>query len=377
MDFLSVHGYGTLGGAYQGNDQVLYRDSIHTDIRSQDVFSFDNYIVFVLQLDAQATEDLSITVQRIASPNNSNDKDLKITWANAKYKLSDNFDIRAGLMLAPNFMHSDILHVAYSYDTVRLSDMYGLVIMNDYRGVELTYHNDIGEGYFSSSLLYGETTDTVKAVIPQEGVFDIDVEAKNMYGISLKYILNDLTLKGSYIRSDIGVDYDNINTILAYLNSLNIPAIPNTLGPADNRDIKTDYFNLGTRYDFENSYVQGEYIEFKIDNFLPDLKSWNVTSGYTIGNWTPFVSYSEVISNTKFTPISTQGLPPTMAASITSANQALSQVYRGWLTVDMQKASLGTRYDLNENIALKFQYDKQYSDEADLEIFSTALSFIF
>jgi len=377
MDFLSVHGYGTLGGAYQGNDQVLYRDSIHTDKGSQGDFSFDNYSVFGLQLDAQATDDLSFTLQGIASPNNSNDKALKITWANAKYKLSDNFDIRAGLMLAPNFMHSDILHVAYSYDTVRLSDMYGLVIMNDYRGVELTYHNDIGEGYFSSSLLYGETTDTVKAVIPQEGVFDIDVEAKNMYGISLKYILNDLTLKGSYIRSDIGVDYDNINTILAYLNSLNIPAIPNTLGPADNRDIKTDYFNLGTRYDFENSYVQGEYIEFKIDNFLPDLKSWNVTSGYTIGNWTPFVSYSEVISNTKFTPISTQGLPPTMAASITSANQALSQVYRGWLTVDMQKASLGTRYDLNENIALKFQYDKQYSDEADLEIFSTALSFIF
>ncbi|CAA6810494.1 MAG: Unknown protein [uncultured Sulfurovum sp.] len=378
MDFLSVNGFGTLGGAYQDNDQVLYRDSIHTDKGSQGDFSFDNYSVLGLQLDAQATDKLSFTVQGIASPTNSNDKAVKITWANAKYKLNNNFDIRAGLMIAPNFMFSDILNVAYSYDTVRLPDMYGLVTINDYTGAELIYHNDIGEGYLSSSIFYGKTTDTLKAVIPGQGIFDIDLDAQSVSGISIKYIENDLTLKGSYIRSTMSVDSDNINNILSYLSTLNLPIITNTLGPANTRDIESDYFNLGARYDFENAYVQGEYIQFKINNFLPDLSSWNLTSGYMLGDWTPFVSYSEVESKTKFTPISTQGLPPQVAASITAANQGLSQVYRGWLTVDMQKVSVGTRYDINDNFALKFQYDKQDSKDADdLEIFSTALNFVF
>ncbi|CAA6799600.1 MAG: Unknown protein [uncultured Sulfurovum sp.] len=377
MDFLSVNGYGTLGGAYQDNDQVLYRDSIHTDKGSQGDFSFDNYSILGLQLDAQATDKLSFTIQGIASPTNSNDKVFKITWANAKYELTDNFDIRAGLMVAPNFMSSDILNVAYSYDTVRLPDMYGLTTINDYQGVELTYHNEIGEGYLISSILYGKTTDTIKAIVPGEGSFDVDLDATNVSGVSLKYILDDLTIKSSYIRSTITVDSDNITNILSYLSTLNIPTITADLGVANTRDIQSDYFNLGARYNFENSYVQGEYIQFKIDNFLPDLTSWNVTSGYNLGNWTPFVSYSEVESKSKFTPISTEGLPPQATAPINAANQALAQVYRGWLTVDMQKASLGTRYDLNDNIALKFQYDKQYSDEHDLEIFSTALNFIF
>ena len=377
MDFLSVNGYGTLGGAYQDNDQVLYRDSIHTDKGSQGDFSFDNYSLFGLQVDAQATDKLSFTVQAIASPTNSNDKAVKITWANAKYELSDNFDVRVGLMVAPNFMYSDILNVAYSYDTVRLPDMYGLVTINDYKGIELTYHNEVGDGYLISSILYGTTTDTVKAVVPEKGIFDIELDAKSVSGISLKYVLDDLTFKGSYIRSVITVDSDNITNILSYLASLNIPALTNTLGPANTEEIQSDYFNIGARYDFENAYVQGEYIQFKIDNFLPNLSSWNVTSGYNLGNWTPFVSYSEVESKSKFTPISTQGLPPQAVPSITAANQALAEVYRGWLTVDMQKASIGTRYDINDNIALKFQYDKQYSNEHDLEIFSTALNFIF
>ena len=377
MDFLSVNGYGTLGGAYQDNEQVLYRDSIHTDKGSQGDFSFDNYSVFGLQLDAQASDNLSFTVQGIASPTNSNGKALKLTWANAKYKLTDNFDVRVGLMLAPNFMFSDILHVAYSYDTVRLPDRYGLVTINNYKGAELTYHNDIGDGYLIASILYGNTTDIVKAVVPNEGSFDVDLDAEKISGISLKYIHDDLTLKGSYIRSVITVSAENINNIFAYLTSLNIPALSNMLSTANTQNIHSDYFTLGARYDFENAYVQGEYIQFQIDNFLPNLNSWDITSAYSLGNWTPFVSYSEVESKSKFQPVSTEGLPVQTTAALTAANQALEQLYRGWLTLNMQKASVGIRYDINENIALKFQYDEQYSDEYDLEIFSTALNFIF
>lgn len=375
MDFLSVNGYGTLGGAYQDNKEVLYRDSIQTDKGSQGDFSFDNYSVFGLQLDAQPNDKLSFTLQGIASPRD--DKSIQITWANAKYALSDNFDIRVGLMVTPKFMFSDILNVAYSYDTVRLPDMYGLVTINDYQGVELTYHNDIADGYLSTSIFHGKTTDTLKAIVPNEGSFDINLNAKNISGISLKYIQDDLTLKGSYIHSLVDVNSENINSVVSYLASLNIPILTNAISTNNNINIHSDYLNLGLRYDFEDAYVQGEYITFKVDSFLPDLASWNLTSGYMLGDWTPFISYSEVESHSKFTPISTEGLPVELTPTVATANQVLSELYKGWLTVDMQKASIGTRYEINDHLALKFQYDKQYAKEYNLEIFSTALNFIF
>lgn len=61
-DFLTINGYGTLGGAYQANGDVLYRDSVYADKGSKGDFSFANYSLLGLQLDAMATDKLSFTL---------------------------------------------------------------------------------------------------------------------------------------------------------------------------------------------------------------------------------------------------------------------------------------------------------------------------
>ena len=379
LDFLSVNGYGTVGGAYQSDKNVLYRDSAYADRGSQGEFSFANYTVLGLQLDAKATEELTFTIQGIASPNNENDKPIDIEWANAKYKLTDSLDVRAGLMRLPTFMFSDILNVAYYYDQIRLPDMYGLVSINKYRGVEFAHRLYLNALAISSTILYGETTSDIKSIGRNGDVSKIEIDADKIYGIALKFIYNDLTLRTSYIKSSVDINNQEMNSVLSQFNSMRIPAISEAIQKYKVENAPVLYFNLGARYDFENSYLLGEYIGIESDSFIPDITSWNMAMGYNFETWTPFIAYSHTKSSSNYNCISSKGMPPQVAGAIDGANQAFSIMSES-TGMDIETLSLGFRYDIYDNMVLKLQYDEQdsskYSQE-NLHIFSSAINFIF
>lgn len=375
-DFLSVNGYGTIGGAYQDNDKVMYRDSRYADQGSQGDFSFANYSVLGLQLDAKVTDALSFTLQGVVGPNNANGKLIDIEWANAKYQLSDSFDVRAGLMRLPIFMFSDILHVAYSYDTISLANMYSLVTINSYEGVELSHRFDMDEGSLFSTLLYGNTKSSVNSFDNNGDFLETDVTADEIYGVALKYFHNDLTLRASYIKTKVTLDHEDIDGAISQFDALGIPAISEAIQQYSMKNSPMTYFNLGARYDFENSYILGEYMGVESNSFLPDIAAYNLTAGYNFERWTPFVAYSKVSSNSNYQAISAEGMPIQSTGAIMAANQTYTQIAEGLSDLEVERASVGFRYDLYENTALKFQYDEQKSNEK-LHIFSTAINFVF
>lgn len=323
-----------------------------------------------------ATDKLSFTLQGIASPDNGNEKLIDIEWANAKYQLSDTFSVRAGIMRLPTFMFSDILHVAYSYDTIRLPDMYGLIAINKYQGVEFSHSLDIDDFSISSTLLYGKTSNPVKEMNNDGSVTKIDVDANQLYGVALKFLYDDLTFRASYIQADVSLYNEAVDGTLSQFDSFGIPMISEAIQKYNIKDASTAYFNLGARYDFEKSYILGEYIGVDSDSFLPDISAWNITSGYTFDKWTPFVAYSNTKGSSNYKSLSTVGMPPQVAGAIMGANQAFSQIAQGISDVDVERFSVGFRYDLSDNMAFKFQYDEQKSNEK-LHIFSTALNFTF
>ena len=375
-DFLSVNGFGTIGAAYQDNENILYRDSLHADKGSKGDVSFSNYTLLGLQLDAQATDKLSFTLQALASDANSNDKLIDLEWANAKYQINNTFDIRAGLMRLPTFMFSDIKNVAYSYDTVQLSNIYGFVTISKYTGVELSHQMDIDEGYLTSTLLWGETKDTLKIVEEQNNLSNTDVEGDKIHGIVLKFLYDDLTLRGAYIKANISIDTKLMNQVLSQFTNMGIPSISEAVNQYHIDNTPISYTNIGARYDFEKSYLTAEYIEIDSSSFIPDISSWNLTYAYNFENWTPFISYSNIHTDSNYQSISSEGMPLQVSGAIAGANQTFSAIAEGWLNSQTKRISLGFRYDLSDDIALKLQYDDENSKD-DLEIFSTALNFVF
>lgn len=376
-DFLSVNGYGTVGVAYQNNENVLFRNSFFTGKGSKGDIAFENYSVVGLQFDAKATEKLSFTLQAVASANNANGNLLDVDWANAKYQINDAFDLRVGMMRTPIFMYSDILNVAYSYEMLRLPDMYGLISINKYQGAELNHRVDFDASSLYSTLFAGETYSDYKAVDGSNNIVESDIHAKNIFGIGMKFIYNDLTLRSSYLVADLNIESAQMEGVFNQFSALNIPTISNTIDKYRVQNQKISYLNFGARYDFENSYLQAEHIRSDSKSFIVDLNAMYVTAGYNFDTWTPYVVYAKSKTTSNYLPISTVGMPVSLVGAITAANQAFTQIAEGGSEMNMETVSLGFRYDLTDSAVLKFQYDKQERMHETLNVFSSAVNFVF
>ncbi|CAA6815332.1 MAG: Porin [uncultured Sulfurovum sp.] len=377
-DFLSVNGFGTLGVAYQDNKEVLYRDSFFTDNGSKGDISFDNYSLFGLQVDAKVTDQLSLTLQGIASVNNENDKFIDLEWANLKYQITDTFDIKVGLMRLPIFMYSDILNVAYSYEPIRLPNMYSIASFNKYKGAELSHRLEWENTSLLSTVVYGQTnTDNLKGFRANGTVINSNVDADKLYGVALKLLYEDLTLRASYFNTETTVSNSNIERAFAQFDAMGIPVISNTIEKYKSNHSPVSYVNLAAKYDFENAYLLGEYMDINSDSFVTDLDSWNIRAGYNFETWAPFVGYSKSKSSSNYDAIATAGIPPQMLPAIAGANQVFSAISEGPTEANLEAVSLGVRYDLSDNAVLKFQYDEQKRENETLRIFSSAINFVF
>ncbi|MGV6829935.1 MAG: hypothetical protein ACWA5P_00045 [bacterium] len=376
-DFLSINGYGTLSVAYQNDDRLLYRNSFFADKGSQGDISFANYSVFGLQANAMIHEKLVATVQGVASENNANGKFIDLDWLNLKYTINNEFDLRVGIMRTPALMYSDILNVAYSYDLVHLPDMYGLVSVNKFKGAQLSHQLHMNDLSIYSSLWYGETSSDFK-VIDQNGNVEVsNMKADDMSGLAFKLVYDNFSIRASYILSHVTIRNPQSDVTYAQFRALGIPSVTTAADKYEMNHKPVIYYNIGARQDFVDSYVQGEYIFVESNSMTPDIFSWNLSAGYTFGDWTPYLGYSNTDSCSNFSPISTTGLSAQTAAVINGVNQGLEKLTSGMQEMNVATSSLGLRYEILDNAALKFQYSEQKIAEEKLHIFSSSFNFVF
>ena len=390
-DDISLHGYGTAGIAYQANDDVLYRNSFNMDSGTQGDISFANYSSLGLQLDVKVNDKLSLTAQGVASKTNPNAKLVELSWLNSKYEISDSFSIRAGLMRLPAFMYSDILDVDYSYDWIRLPDMYSMMPINNYRGVEFNKNIRFDNFSLNSVLLFGNSRTTTYNSIADGTIDQSKLEIDNIFGTSLSFLSDDLTFRVSYCKLKSTLKNKRLDGFLSQIGLIGIGSIDQAINRYKLKKSTADYLELGGKYTFDDAYIVGEYIKITTEKFVANNSSWYVGAGYNFENWSPFVIYSAIISNQKNKDIPiAEGTPPNLVAVITGVNQALNAISNNVATVELETVSLGLRYDLSENSILKLQYDRQkefkknrlnfhFSDKekVDLNIYSVAISFIF
>lgn len=391
LDKASLHGYGTLGVAYQDNENILYRNSLNAKKGTQGDVSFANYSSFGLQLDVPLTEKLSLIAQGVASERNSNGKLMELGWLNAKYKLDDSLFIRAGKMRLGAFMYSDILDVGYSYDWIRLPDMYSIMPINNYTGIELNHDIEIDRFSIMSTLLYGQSKSVTYAHSDKDEIVESDVAVNQIYGLSIKLLYDDLTVRAAYGNVELSLNNKDLNGILSTLESYGNPLISQVINKYQVKDALVEYVAFGGRYDFEKAYLGAEYIAFNSNTFMADHTSWYVSAGYLFDSWSPYILYSEVASTRNYKNIPIQeGTPALIAGEINGVNQIFNAISESVTNIELKTLSLGLRYNLSDNSVLKLQYDRQKelsknslsfhskgNKESDLDIFSAAISFVF
>jgi hypothetical protein len=351
----NIHGFGTLGLTYQNDENIIYNTSLRNNRGSDGDVSLQNDSKFGLQLDYTITPEFEATIQGTADTT-----DITLEWANLKYNINDNFDIKVGQMRFPTTMYSDILKVGYAYNWVRLpEDVYGILPLTSYTGAELNYKNSYKDIDYRVKIYGGRSEDTMKG---GTDIGDYDLTLDDVYGINIStsYKGFELYTGFTYVRN-LSISNDIINSYFA--NAITNPKLSNTdkalLKKYNPIDTIAKYYSIGFRYEIDEFYMLGEYVYIDMDNIISDNYAGYISMGYHYNKFTPHITFSKVTGESNYnTKISNPQIDAAM-------NEMSSSTF-----VDQEHITLGVRYDYIDNVALKLQYDhiKENDDGKGLSI---------
>ena len=305
-------GFGTLGVTHSSQnwgDYVLDSTIPEGAGRSHD-WATGNDSRIGAQLTASFTPEISAVLQLISEYQADNTYRPIPEWVNIKYAATPNSHIRVGRIALPTFLNSNNRKVGYSYPWIHPpTDLYRQLAITNSDGIDAMYRFEIGRAANSIKAIYGSNTlERPTSISTSRGIWGIFD--------TLEY--GPTTLHVGYQERE--------SSSLNLSNGVTGAWIPNS-------DL-----SIGASYDPGNWFVISEWIQRKSTY---KINAMYISTGCRVERFTPYLTYSQN-SPASFLP----DFPAPTAPSITLANRSQSTY------------SLGVRWDFQNNIDFKLQYDQ-------------------
>lgn len=319
-----------------------------------------------LQVDARISDKFSAVLQVVSKHQYDNSYEPKIEWANLKYQLTPDFDVRVGRTVTMPFMVSDSRLVGYGNVWVRPpQEVYGLIPITNKDGIDATYRMRFGEVGNSVHASYGETSPN----LPNSGA----VKAKGYATISNTLEYGAATFRASYSSGRVDLHTTGLDSFINGLTQFGNTATAfgfatsgaQALALANKYRIdnaRISFLSLGAGYDRDQWLLMTEWAKFNGHSLLADSTAWYATAGYRIREFTPYLTVARLRADYQLEAgISTAGLPGPLATSAATLNAGLNA---GIISSAFAQRSiaLGVRWDFRKNAALKVQYDHIWLD---------------
>jgi len=301
------------------------------------------------QVSAHANSQLSAVVQIMCEQLYDNTYRPHVEWANLKYELTPDFRIRVGRIVLPSFMFSDTRKVGYANPWVRPPvEVYNLVPIANSDGVDASYEIHWRGIDNTFTVTYGRSSPPLPAK-----------PGGTAYGKRM-WLLSDTI---DYGAASVHLTYQDVRVSVPSLNGL-FDALRN-FGPQgialadryDQTDKVARFFGVGAQFDPGDWFVMSEWGRTNYHSALGASTAWYASGGYRWMKLTPYLTYSEVRanSNTHDPGLSLSALPPSLAQAATELNVGLNYILS---SISIQNTvSVGVRWDVLRNVALKVQYD--------------------
>ncbi|MEE1674536.1 hypothetical protein SNR37_003979 [Agarivorans aestuarii] len=310
FDRISFNGFYSVG-INQANNNLGYAGST-------DEYDFNNLTLVGLQGDFALADSTSVTVQLVAR--GEDDFSPEVEWAYLKHTFDNYITVRGGKLRLPMYMYSDYLEVGYAQPWARPpEEVYGFVPFNSFVGVDGSYDFEFDNSTLTVQGFWGQSE--------EDGTSYDDI-----LGANLTWAIDDFTVRAVYGVTKITVDPTNQ---------------PDAQVLADKN--KSDFLGAGFSYDNGSLLVVSEVTRATVEGQYSDVDSGYLTLGYRFGKAMPYGTVAGMKTQDdderegKFVCVSdcltgSPGLLPT------------SHIYDGKRT----SYSLGLRYDLLSNLAVKF-----------------------
>lgn len=348
-DVFKFSGFGTLGVAGSDNDRA---DFISNMVQPNGAGYTRDWSATVdsrigVQLTYLPTDKFSAVLQVTAEQEYDNTWDPDVEWAFLQYAFTPNLSLRAGRMVLPLYMFSEVRKVGFALPWVRPPGEFYNVPNHTTDGLGLLYTRHFGDVNYTFYGTYGEDDSRFPG--------GSHTKSRESFTLSNTFEYKDTSFRASYSRVKLTIqDVDDLFEIYRAFG----PEGEEIYDEFSIHDRELSQLALGVWHDPGKWFVGGEWSHTFSDTFIPPGNSWYITGGYRFNKLTPYLTYAQTRTSHGTLPLlSSASGPPFVVDPLNNLLISLVRPSR------QSTITLGTRWDFAENAAFKVQLDHIMTEE--------------
>ena len=346
-------GYARVIGGYLDEKDVEYRgydDSLNISPSS----------LIGLQAEYQFNTNWSVTAQGLfRSDSTTVSGESGLEWLYLTYTPTTNLQIKIGKLRTPFFTMSDFSDVGFAYPWINPpQQVYDTYLFKTFNGIDAIYKFGSDDFDISIEGYYGEESGSIGI-----GPFKTGFEVDNLVGVIGKLNIENIEFRASRYNGNIALDLKSINQLQDVLENFNFSqsaASLTTQGSAH-----ADQF--GVIYDNLDYFFRGEWVKIKTQlDIIPTIRSYYLTVGYNNAPFTYHLTFAdsdvEINANQNEIPIGAN-------VELDQLAQAYNSVFAESAPDSLKTWTLGIRWDVLPNLALKAEVSALEGDEVSNSFF--------
>ena len=375
---LSLHGFGTLGIVRSDNDNVQFIRDLSQPQGAGTQWSGKVDSLLGIQANFRFSPRTEAVVQAVSRYHATDSYDAELTWAFLRHDFSSDFSLRAGRLGTEFYMLGDSRLVGYSNISVRPPpDFYGSLVFSYIDGLDVSATLPLATGLLKGKLFAGQSAEKASFApgIPW------NLQGSSLVGGYLDYQTGPWQLR----LSQADVKFNQEQPVDALLRSNGDPLsgfpylmlVP-TMTMADQ---VARFQSLGLVYDQGPLNIQWMVNQIRHDSpAYADSKAGYLLAAYRWGAVTPYLGVSRSLTSPE--PLPSSPIPGVDAVTASLVDHSV---------VDQHTYTLGGRWDMQKNLAVKAQVDWirgkpasiflfkeiQPGWSGSMTVFSLALDFVF
>jgi len=375
---ISLNGFGTLGMTRTDNENAQFVRDLSQPQGAGTQWDAKVDSLLGLQANVHFSASTEAVFQAVTRYHADASYRPELTWAFLRHDFSPDFSLRVGRLGTEFYMLGDSRLVGYSNISVRPpSDFYGSLVFSYIDGLDVSAAQPMAGGLLKVKLFAGRS--------PEKSPFFPgilwDLQGSSLVGAYLDYQSGPWQVRLSHAQARF--ENEAPTDALLQVNGDPLAGLPYLLLVPEMAMArqKVHFSSVGLVYDQGPLNVQGMLNQIRHDSpAYADSTAGYVLAAYRLGTVTPYLGLSRSFS--KVVPLPTSPVP-----GIDELTRSLvSQSY-----TDQVSYTLGGRWDIQKNLALKAQMDwvrgkstsvfmfkgVQPGWDGTMTVFSLALDFVF
>lgn len=364
-DKVRFSGFATAGAVWGGSDILGFRRDIPQEGVFDEELSMGIDSLLGLQVDARINDQLGGAVQLVIKDRLDDSVENNVAWAFLRYRFDPEWTLRAGRIGLDVYLLSEYRNLGFSYLWVRPPvEFYAPVAFDSFDGMDLTWSIPMGEGQFRAKLFGGALHNDFFVNNP------VELRLEPALGMALSWESDrwQLRMAAAHNQMDDSQYYfPGLEQVAEALNA-SVPLWPDAAMLEDRLVVKgaeVNYYSIGAAYSSAPWQIQAEvsYLDSAIDIF-PTLLSSYVSVGRQVGPVTLYTLLSDANLQNDRLVVPAPPYYPSLPAESAQLSQlaAVTQGLFDGAYIDQSTFSLGARWDVRYDMALKCQWDRSWVD---------------